>query len=79
MLTRSEIDLYSFDFTVEHKPDKFRVVPDTLSRLFLDVLDKSVPVVLFSPRLAAICRNIPDDEQPYQPPSSMRTKYVQTI
>ena len=37
MLTRWAIALQGFDFTVEHKPGKLRVVPDTLPRLFGDI------------------------------------------
>ena len=76
MLTRWAIALQGFDFTVERKPGKLHVVPDTLSRLFGDVPEdttqgkKSLSDVLPSqPRLASICRNIPDDGQPYRSPS----------
>ena len=37
MLTRRAIALQGFDFTVDHKPGKLHVVPDTLPRLFGNV------------------------------------------
>ena len=76
-LTRWAIALQGFDFTVEHKQGKLHVVSDTLSRLFGDIPEdttrekKSLSDVLLSqPRLASICRDIPDDGQPYRSPSS---------
>ena len=36
VLTRWAIAFQGFDFTVEHKPGKLHIVPDTLSRLFGD-------------------------------------------
>ena len=76
MLARWAIALQSFDFTVEHKPGKLHVVPDTLSRLFDDIPEDtaqgktSISDVLPSlPRLASICRNVPQDGQPYRPPT----------
>ena len=60
MLTRSAIALQSFHFTVEHKPGKLHVVPDTSSRLFGNVSEdttvktSSVSDVLQSqPKLAS--------------------------
>ena len=68
MLTHWAIALKAFDFTVEHKPGKLYVVPDTQSRLFGNVSEdttvrtSSVSDVLQSqPMLASTCRNVPDD------------------
>ena len=76
MLTRWAIALQGFDFTVEHKPGKLHVVPDTLPRLFGNVSEdttvktSSVSDVLQSqPKLSYICRNVPDGGLPYHPPS----------
>lgn len=69
MLTRWAIALQSFDFTVEHKPGKLHVVPDTLSRVFGDVIDDNVTVLSSQPRLASICRNIPSNGQTHHAPS----------
>ena len=57
MLTRWAIALQSFDFTVQHKPGKLHVVPDTLSQMFAFEHQQKVAV----PSLAPICRNVPDD------------------
>ena len=57
MLTRWAIALQSFDFTVQHKPGKLHVVPDTLSRMFAFEHQQEVD----APSLAPICRNVPDD------------------
>ncbi|CAB1112072.1 unnamed protein product [Ectocarpus sp. CCAP 1310/34] len=57
MLTRWAIALQSFDFSVQHKPGKLNVVPDTLSRLFVFEKDQERN----TPTLAPICRNVPDD------------------
>ncbi|CAB1098409.1 unnamed protein product [Ectocarpus sp. CCAP 1310/34] len=65
MLTRWAICLQNFDFTVKHVPGKLNVVPDTLSRIFSEIDGKPLP---YEPRLAAICRNVPDD-QPFRPPA----------
>ena len=70
MLTRWAIAMQSFDFTVQHKPGKLHVVPDTLSRLFAFANEQERLV----PSLAPICRNVPDDpnlqtaipQRPYQ-------------
>ena len=56
MLTRWAITFQSSDFTVEHKPGKFNIIPDTLSRLF-NFERSEMRVAL---RLAPICRNVPD-------------------
>ena len=73
MLTCWAIAMQGLDFTVEHKPGKLHVVPGTLSRLFGNVSEdttvktSSVSYVLQSqPRLASICRNLPDG-LPYHP------------
>ena len=73
MLTRWAITLQGFDFTVEQKLVKLHVVPDTLSRLFGDTPEdttqakKSLSEVLLSQsKLASICRNAPEDGQPYR-------------
>ena len=75
MLTRWAIALHGFDFTMEHKPGKLHV-PDTLSRLFGDIPEdttqgnKYLPEVLPSqPKFASICREVPEDGQPYRSPS----------
>ena len=57
MLTLWAIALQSSDFTVEHKPWKLNVIPDTLSRLFN--FENSEMRVL--PHLAPICRNVSDN------------------
>ena len=57
MLTRWAIALQSYDFTVEHKPGKLNIIPDTLSRLFS--FEHSEMRV--APHLAPICRNVPDN------------------
>ena len=57
VLTRWAIALQYFDITVQHKPGKLHVVPDTLSRMFAFEHQQEVAV----PSLAPICRNIPDD------------------
>ena len=55
----------NYDFAVKHVPGKLNVVPDTLSRIFSEVDGKPLPS---KPQLAAICRNVPDD-QPFHPPN----------
>ena len=73
--TRQTIAFQGFDFSVEHKPGKLHVVPHTLSRFFGDTPEgttqgKSLSDVLPSqPRLASICRNVPEDGQPQCSPS----------
>ena len=64
MLTRWTITLQSYDFTVEHKPGKFNIIPDTLSRLF-NLEHSEMRVAL---RLAPICRNVPDTPALHGPP-----------
>ena len=59
MLTRWAICLQNYDFTVKHVPGKLKVVPDTLSRTFSEVDGKPLPS---EPQLAAICRNVPNDQ-----------------
>ena len=70
MLTRWAIALQSYDFTVQHKPGKLHVVPDTLSRMFAFEHQQEIA----EPSLAPICRNVPDNprlhtalpQRPYQ-------------
>ena len=62
MLTRWAIALQSYDFTVEHKPGKLNIIPDTLSRLFNFEHSEM--------RVAPICRNVPDNPALYGPPRS---------
>ena len=57
MLTRWAIALQSYDFMVEHKPGKLNIIPDTLSRLF----NFEHSEMRVAPRLAPICRNVPDN------------------
>lgn len=57
MLTRWAIALQSFDFSVQHKPGKLHVVPDTLSRLFVFENEQDRLMSTLTP----ICRNVPDD------------------
>ena len=58
MLTRWAISLQSFDFTVQHQPGRFNVIPDMLSRLvaFVQQELQRAPAAL-----ALICRNVPDN------------------
>ena len=64
MLTRWATALQSYDFTVEHKPGKLDIIPDTLSRL-LNFEHSEMRVV---PHLAPICRNVPDNPALHGPP-----------
>ena len=57
MLTRWAIALQSYDFTVEHKPGKLNIIPDTLTRLF----NFEHGEMRVAPHLAPICRNVPDN------------------
>ena len=50
---------------MQHVPGRLNVVPDALSSVFSEVDGDHVPS---EPRLAAICRNVPDD-QPFHPPA----------
>lgn len=63
MLTRWAIALQSFDFTVQHKPGRLHVIPDTLSRLF--TFEKKEDDL--APTLAPICRNVPADTNTHTP------------
>ena len=53
MLTWWAIALQSYDFTVEHKPGKMNIIPDTLSRPFNFEHSEM--------RVAPICRNVPEN------------------
>ena len=64
MLTRLLIAPKSYDFTVEHKPGKLKIIPDTLSRLFNFELNE----MRVARRLAPICRNVPDNPALHGPP-----------
>ena len=66
MLTRWVTALQSYDFTVEHKPGKLNIIPDTLSRLF-NFEHKEIRV---APHLASIWRNVPDNPALHGPPKS---------
>ncbi|MEM7282981.1 MAG: DDE-type integrase/transposase/recombinase [Pseudomonadota bacterium] len=62
MLTRWAIALQSYDFTVQHKPGKLNIIPDTLSRLFTFERQQDDEV---KPLLAPICRNVPENPEPH--------------
>ena len=64
MLTRWAIALRSYDFTVEHKPGKLKIIPDTLSRLF----NYEHSEMRVAPNLAPMCRNVPDNPALYGTP-----------
>ena len=64
MLTRWAIALQSYDSTVEHKPGKLNIIPDTLSRLF----NFEHSEMRVAPHLAPICRNVPNDLALHGPP-----------
>lgn len=54
MLARWAIALQSFDFTLQHKPGRLHVIPDTLSGLFM--FEKKENVLALT--LAPVCRKI---------------------
>ena len=56
--------LQSYDFTVEHKPGKLNIIPDTLPRLF----NFEHSEMRVAPHLAPICRNVPDNPALHGPP-----------
>ena len=64
ILTRWAIALQSYDLTVEHKPGKLNIIPDTLSRLFN--FEHSETRV--APHLAPVCRNVPNNSALHGPP-----------
>ena len=64
MLTRWAIALQSYDFTVEPKPGKFNIIPDTLSRLF----NFEHSEMRVASHLTPICRNVPDNPALHGPP-----------
>ena len=66
MLTRWAIALQSYDFTVDHKPGKLNVIPDTLSRLF----NFEHSEMRVAAHLAPICRHVPDNPALHGPPRS---------
>ena len=66
MLTLWTIALQSYDFTVEHKPGKLNIIPDTLSRLF----NFKHSEMRVTPYLAPIFRNVPDNPALHGPPRS---------
>ena len=56
--------LQSYDFTVEHKTGRLKIIPDTLLRLFQFEYSE-IRVV---PHLAPIYRNVSDNPALYRPP-----------
>ena len=63
MLTWWAIALQSYDFTVEHKPERLNIILDTLSRLF-NVKHSKMRVV---PHLTPMCKNVPDNPASHGP------------
>ena len=57
LLTRWASALQLYDFTVEHKPGKLNIIPDTLSRLF----NFEHSEMRVAPHLAPVCRTVPDN------------------
>ena len=64
ILTRWAIALQSYDLTVEHKPGKLNIIPDTLSRLF----NFEHSEMRVAPHLAPVCRNVPNNPALHGPP-----------
>ena len=64
MLTRWAIALQSYDFTLEHKPGKLNIIPDTLSRLF----NFEHSEMRVAPHLAPVCMYVPDNPALHGPP-----------
>ena len=63
MLTHWAIALQSYGFTVEHKPGKLNVIPDTRSCLF--IFEHSE--IRVARHLAPVCRNVPDNPALHEP------------
>ena len=64
MLPWLAIALQSCAFTIEHKPGKSNIIPDTLSRLF----NFEHSEMRVAPHLMPICRNVPDIPALHRPP-----------
>ena len=70
MLPRWAIALQSYDLTVEHKPGKLNIIPDTLSRRFNFEHSEM--------RVAPICRNVPDNPALHAGPPRSRPYQVKS-
>ena len=79
MLTRWALALQTYDFEVIHVPGKLHVIPDALSRLFPEIDGRPVPQ---TPRLAAICRNVPPDvtfRRPFPPEYEIDARKLEEV